>query len=49
MASLGVILLVYPVYPEALAMNYDDKKCRLMGRIAALVEIVLAFWIKIHF
>ena len=48
-ASLGVILLVYPVYPDSLKEQYNDKKCRTMIRIIAVIEIALAFWIRINF
>lgn len=49
LASLGVILLVYPVYPDSLKEKYDEKKCKLLIRIVAVIEIALAFLVRTFF
>lgn len=49
LASLGIILLVYPAYPASLENRYDSQKCRLIVRIIAVVEIIFAFLIRTTF
>ena len=49
LASLGIILLVYPTYPASLENKYDSKKCRLIVRIIAVVEIIFSFLIHTSF
>ena len=49
LASLGIILLVYPTYPESLENKYESKKCRLITRIIAVVEIIFSFLIHTTF
>ena len=43
LASLGIILLIYPVYPQNLENKWTPKKCRLSIRILAVIEIILSF------
>lgn len=43
LASLGMILLIYPVYPIELTAKFSEKKCRLFIRILAIIEILLSF------
>ena len=49
LASLGIILLVYPIYPESLENKYESKKCRLITRIIAVIEIIFSFLIHTTF
>ena len=49
LASLGFILLIYPVYPQNLENKWSAKKCRLFTRILAVIEIILAFATKTNF
>ena len=49
LASLGIILLVYPTYPVSLENKYDSKNCRLITRIIAIVEIIFSFLIHTTF
>lgn len=49
LASLGVILLLYPVWPEELEQKYSEEKCKLFIRIIAVLEIVISFSIKTTF
>ena len=49
LASLGIILLIYPVYPQKLENKWTPKKCRLFIRILAVVEIILSFITKTNF
>ena len=49
LASLGIILLVYPVYPASLENKYDRDKCKLFTRIIAVVEILFSFLIHTTF
>ena len=49
LASLGIILLIYPVYPQNLENKWSAKKCRLFTRILAVIEIILAFATKTNF
>ena len=49
LASLGIILLIYPVYPQNLENKWTPKKCRLFIRILAVIEIVLSFATKTNF
>lgn len=43
LASLGIILLIYPVYPQNLENKWTPKKCRIFIRILAVIEILLSF------
>lgn len=45
-ASLGIVLLIFPVYPESLEREYTPEKCRKIIRIIAIFEILLSFWVK---
>ena len=49
LASLGIILLIYPVYPQNLENKWSAKKCRIFIRILAVIEIILAFATKTNF
>ena len=49
LASLGIILLIYPVYPQNLENKWTAKKCRLFIRILAVIEIILSFATKTNF
>ena len=49
LASLGIILLIYPVYPQNLESKWTPKKCRLFIRILAVIEILLSFATKTNF
>ena len=49
LASLGIILLIYPVYPQNLENKWTAKKCRLFIRILAVIEIILAFATRTNF
>ena len=49
LASLGFILLIYPVYPRNLENKWSAKKCRIFIRILAVIEIILAFATRANF
>ena len=49
LASLGFILLIYPVYPRNLENKWSAKKCRIFIRILAVIEIILAFATRTNF
>ena len=49
LVSLGIILLIYPVYPQNLENKWSAKKCRLFTRILAVIEIILAFATRTNF
>ena len=49
LATLGIILLVYPVYPASLEIKYDSDKCKLITRIIAVAEIIFSFLIHTTF
>ena len=49
LASLGIILLIYPVYPQNLENKWSAKKCRIFIRILAVIEIILAFATRTNF
>ena len=42
-STLGIILLIYPVYPIGLTAKFSDKKCKLFIRVLAVIEIILSF------
>ncbi len=46
LASLGIVLLIFPIYPMELKKKYTPKQCRLFIRIIAVIEIILSFAIK---
>jgi len=48
-ASLGIYLLIWPVWPEALGRWYSEKTCSRIVRITAAVIIVLGFMTKFNF
>ncbi len=43
MSTLGIILLIYPVYPIGLTAKLSEKKCKLFIRILAVIEIILSY------
>lgn len=49
LASLGIILLIHPVYPQNLENKWSAKKCRIFIRILAVIEIILAFATRTNF
>ena len=49
LASLGIILLIYPVYPQNLESKWTPKKCRIFIRILAVIEIILSFATRTNF
>ena len=49
LASLGIILLIYPVYPQNLENKWTAKKCRLFIRILAVIEIILSCATKTNY
>lgn len=49
LASLGIFLIIYPVYPTYLENRYSEKKCKCIIRIIALAEIIFSFCIRTTF
>ena len=49
MASLGVFLLIRPVWPDSFGVYYDEKTCRTMIRICGVMEIVSSFAVRAFF
>lgn len=43
MSTLGIALLIYPVYPIGLTAKFSDKKCKLFIRVLAVIEIILSY------
>ena len=43
MSTLGIALLIYPVYPIGLTAKFSEKKCKLFIRVLAVIEIILSF------
>ena len=43
MSTLGIALLIYPVYPIGLTAKFSEKKCKLFIRILAVIEIILSY------
>lgn len=48
-ASLGMLLLIYPVYPEGLELRYSKSKCKKIVRVIAVLQIVLSFLVRTTF
>ena len=48
-ASLGIYLLIRPVWPENLGRWYSETTCRRIIRITSVVQIILAFLTKLNF
>ena len=42
-STLGIILLIYPVYPIGLTAKFSEKKCKLFIRVLAVIEIILSY------
>lgn len=49
MASLGIFLLIHPVWPGSLRVYWSEKKCRIFIRILAVFEIIFSFMTKMSF
>jgi hypothetical protein len=49
MASLGVFLLIRPVWPASFAVYYDEITCRRLIRVCAAMEIVSSFAVRPFF
>ena len=49
MASLGVCLLIRPVWPESFGVYYDEKTCKTMIRICGAMEIISSFAVRAFF
>ena len=43
MSTLGIVLLIYPVYPIGLTAKFSEKKCKLFIRSLAVIEIILSY------
>ena len=43
MPTLGIVLLIYPVYPIGLTAKFSEKKCKLFIRSLAVIEIILSY------
>ena len=43
MSTLGIALLIYPVYPIGLTAKFSEKKCKFFIRILTVIEIILSF------
>ena len=48
-ASLGIFLLIVPVYPVTWERLYGAEKARTLIRLAALVQIASCFMIRVAF
>lgn len=48
-ASLGIFLLIHPVWPGNLSSYWPEKKCRLFIRILAVAEIIFSFMTRMNF
>lgn len=49
LASLGVWLLLFPVYPASLETRYEAKTCRKVMRLIGVLEILCAFLVRTTF
>ena len=49
MASLGVFLLIRPVWPRSFGVYYDEKTCKAMIRVCAAMEILSSFLVRPFF
>ncbi len=49
LASLGIILLIFPVYPLKMENKYTTRQCKIFIRIIAIIEILLSFATKTMF
>lgn len=48
-ASIGVFLLIHPLWPKNLSYYWSEKKCRTFIRIIAAVQIALSFMTRMNF
>ena len=48
-ATLGIFLIIVPVYPDSLELFYGRDKARKIIRIIAAVQIVSYFFIRFGF
>ncbi len=49
LSTLGIVLLIYPVYPMQLTAKFTEKQCKLFIRVLAVIEILLSFVTKMTF
>ncbi|MBE6546632.1 MAG: hypothetical protein E7668_04240 [Ruminococcaceae bacterium] len=42
LSTLGIILLIYPIYPIELTSKFTEKQCRIFIRTLAGIEILLS-------
>lgn len=49
MAALGAYLLVWPVWPKAFGVYYDEKTCGRMIRVCGAVEVLSSFLVRPFF
>ena len=49
MASLGVFLLIRPVWPRSFGVYYDEETCAILMRICGAVEIISSFTVRAFF
>ena len=45
-ALYGILLLLFPIWPEPLGWRYEEAHCRRIIRIIAVCEIVLSFLVS---
>ena len=43
MSTLGIAMLIHPVYPVGLTAKFSEKKCKLFIRVLAVIEIILSY------
>lgn len=48
-ASLGIFLLFHPVYPQKLVHYWEDKTCKNLMRLLAILNILISFAIRSTF
>lgn len=49
LATLGVVLLIWPMYPPKMEEFATPKQCALLMRIFAVVEIVASLLVRTSF
>lgn len=49
LSLLGIVLLIYPVYPNSLENKYDKNKCKVIIRGIAIAEIIISFYVQTNF
>lgn len=48
-ATIGVYLLLRPVYPQAFRRHWDDRTSKRLIRVIAAAQIVFSFLIRVNF